>query len=280
MNDSFKIEGRYYISAKRASEISDYSADYVGQLCRGKKVDCRRIGRSWYVTEESLNHHIELVLQDEVYRNRVINLRGGRKALDSHKRREASGDEASITYESDHRDLLPLLSNVRDETRKPEREYEPLVTVPELPESGRSIVLRRVGTGVFAVLLIVGIVLASSYATGRVKEIVAVNAQSAGVYEVVQSIGSYFRRGYESVITFFSRGRPLAKNIPEAVPSPVAGRAAQGEGIAISPTTGSAGSDDLAKQKIRDSFSDAVDIRPDQSGTTGVITPIFRQARG
>ncbi|MCX6715643.1 MAG: hypothetical protein NT077_01340 [Candidatus Taylorbacteria bacterium] len=57
MKDLVEIEGKHYISSSRAAEISKYSKDYIGQLCRGKKIDSRLIGRSWYVNEESLMSH-------------------------------------------------------------------------------------------------------------------------------------------------------------------------------------------------------------------------------
>jgi trimeric autotransporter adhesin len=48
-----KIEGREYISARRAAEIGKYSNDYIGQLCRNKKIAARMIGRSWFVDQAS-----------------------------------------------------------------------------------------------------------------------------------------------------------------------------------------------------------------------------------
>lgn len=45
------------ISTARASELSGYSKDYVGQLCREDKIVCRRVSGHWYVNEESLNKH-------------------------------------------------------------------------------------------------------------------------------------------------------------------------------------------------------------------------------
>ena len=80
MKDSFISQGKKYISAKRASEISDYSSDYIGQLCRAQKLDCQVVGRVWFVVEESLLTHKAHVLQNESYRNRHDNLTGGRNA--------------------------------------------------------------------------------------------------------------------------------------------------------------------------------------------------------
>lgn len=76
MKDSFIFEGKKYISARRASEISGYASDYVGQLCRASKLDCRMVGRSWFVTEESLHLHKAAISREEGQRSRIENLRG------------------------------------------------------------------------------------------------------------------------------------------------------------------------------------------------------------
>lgn len=48
---AINLRGEIYISAKRASKITGYTRDYIGQLCHAKKVDAELIGRSWYVSE-------------------------------------------------------------------------------------------------------------------------------------------------------------------------------------------------------------------------------------
>ena len=64
MDKVLKFDGKKYISAKLAAEITGYTSDYVGQLCRGKKINSRLVGRSWYVLEKDLldhksSHHAE-----------------------------------------------------------------------------------------------------------------------------------------------------------------------------------------------------------------------------
>jgi len=51
------LGGIKYISSKRASLLTGYTKDYIGQLCRGKKVNAQLVGRTWYVEEESLLAH-------------------------------------------------------------------------------------------------------------------------------------------------------------------------------------------------------------------------------
>lgn len=51
------INGRDYEKASSLARKYRYTNDYIGQLCRAKKVDSELIGRTWYVNEESLIGH-------------------------------------------------------------------------------------------------------------------------------------------------------------------------------------------------------------------------------
>ncbi len=55
MSDELFISGKTYVSSRRASEISGYAQDYIGQLCRGGLIDAQRVGGLWYVFLDSLN---------------------------------------------------------------------------------------------------------------------------------------------------------------------------------------------------------------------------------
>src|SRR3989338_2228928 len=50
-------DGKEYISAIRAAEKIGYASDYIGQLCRAKKIPGQLIGKSWYVDFVSLVEH-------------------------------------------------------------------------------------------------------------------------------------------------------------------------------------------------------------------------------
>lgn len=54
--DELVIGGRQYVSSKRAAEITGYAKDYIGQLCRAKRIDGKLVGRNWYVEPRSLLH--------------------------------------------------------------------------------------------------------------------------------------------------------------------------------------------------------------------------------
>ena len=57
MNEPLNLKGKKFISAKRAAEISGYASDYIGQLSRMGKIEARMVGRTWFVSEESLKNH-------------------------------------------------------------------------------------------------------------------------------------------------------------------------------------------------------------------------------
>lgn len=51
------FDGKEYTKASVLALRFRYTPDYLGQLCRGKKVDARLVGRAWYINLDSLNHH-------------------------------------------------------------------------------------------------------------------------------------------------------------------------------------------------------------------------------
>jgi hypothetical protein len=57
MSNDIQIDGKSYISSKRAAELSGYAQDYIGQLARKSLIDARRIGGLWYVSMESLQDY-------------------------------------------------------------------------------------------------------------------------------------------------------------------------------------------------------------------------------
>lgn len=51
------IGGVDYLPAAKLAKDYKYTSDYIGQLCRAKKVDAQLVGRSWYVNPNSLADH-------------------------------------------------------------------------------------------------------------------------------------------------------------------------------------------------------------------------------
>ena len=57
MVGDISLDGKQYISSKRASDLSDYSQDYIGQLARGGYIDAKRVGGMWYISMDSLTSY-------------------------------------------------------------------------------------------------------------------------------------------------------------------------------------------------------------------------------
>jgi|GEM_PF-1898775 len=60
MTQRLDFGGKEFISAKEAAVIAGYTSDYVGQLCRGGKVESKMVGRTWFVSKDSILKHKEL----------------------------------------------------------------------------------------------------------------------------------------------------------------------------------------------------------------------------
>ncbi len=128
------LDGREYTKASVVAKRFNYTADYLGQLCRGKKVDARVIGRTWFVNIDSLEGHKSKkyatlrkpqikVLEDgeqevkiktsgiapKQYIKRVsMPLRSVHKSLQSSSLSEGAR-EVDVTYEADEASLLPAI---------------------------------------------------------------------------------------------------------------------------------------------------------------------------
>lgn len=60
------LDNTKYTKASVLAKQFKYTADYVGQLCRAKKVDARLVGRTWFVNADSLSEHKEKTHQKPV----------------------------------------------------------------------------------------------------------------------------------------------------------------------------------------------------------------------
>ena len=54
------INGKTYISSRRAGEIFGYTNDYVGQLARAGKIESTIVGRSRYVDYSSISDYVRV----------------------------------------------------------------------------------------------------------------------------------------------------------------------------------------------------------------------------
>jgi hypothetical protein len=57
--DIVTVNGVEYEKASVIAKKFKYTSDYIGQLCRARKVDSQLVGRTWYVNPDSLKSHHE-----------------------------------------------------------------------------------------------------------------------------------------------------------------------------------------------------------------------------
>ena len=57
MSDVIWLDGKEYISSKRASELSGYAQDYIGQLARKGLIAAKRVGGLWFISMQSLTEY-------------------------------------------------------------------------------------------------------------------------------------------------------------------------------------------------------------------------------
>jgi len=146
------IDGVTYTKAGTLAKKFRYTTDYIGQLCRAEKVDAQLVGRSWYVSEDSLEAHssrrIEAIRQDEIAleektfssTDSVVKVSAPlskitKKMLSSNSSPYlASGHYSVAKYESDSVDLLPVMQ-IRPEPAKfvANDELAP-VSSPDIPK--------------------------------------------------------------------------------------------------------------------------------------------------
>ena len=55
--DTITVDGKMYMKATKAADDVGYTSDYIGQLCRKGALVGMMLGKTWYVTEESLLLH-------------------------------------------------------------------------------------------------------------------------------------------------------------------------------------------------------------------------------
>jgi len=65
MEETLNIGGKKYIASSSAARKTGYAPDYIGQLCRSRKVDAIRVGRAWFVDVASLSTYTEIDLCGE-----------------------------------------------------------------------------------------------------------------------------------------------------------------------------------------------------------------------
>lgn len=125
------IGGVTYLPATKLAKQYRYTTDYIGQLCRSKKIDAQLVGRSWYVNPTSLDAHkngryakvstsklntkpveveeVKIRVEPVMSKTTVKSLNGNNSGEVSSRNFAKRIDWKPVKYELDESDLLPPL---------------------------------------------------------------------------------------------------------------------------------------------------------------------------
>jgi hypothetical protein len=117
--DVLTVGGKEYVKASVIARDLGYTSDYVGQLCRARKVNAKLVGRSWYVDSSSIQSH-----KGTRYRStQAKSLKELRQNIGNVSQKsvlEAPANfythnkaENKVRYESDEAELIPAVSKVK-----------------------------------------------------------------------------------------------------------------------------------------------------------------------
>ncbi len=368
------LQGKRFISSKRASNISGYSSDYIGQLCRAKKIDGKMVGHAWFVDQDSLEAHMASSAAPEAFKDRHQNFKKNKDQRLSPKieRGAAISDAGRISskeaalkygYTNDYLGQLcragkldgrifgntwfiteESLAAHKDRIEKAAREKEaqtammepaalqsfgiqnlnaphgavattaigsapvvhvassvighaqpivsqnalvlsPVVAKPMVTKSGLSPIavssfVRKAYVAAIAVALVVSVGALSLATFGSKPSSVSNRPLTASVYAAAESFLSFIGSEYRALVALLSGTSASVAVAPKSEAPQAQAHVPSQSGIAVAPSSGSSAADQERIQKIKDSFSDEVVVKPDQSGTSGVITPVFRQSAG
>lgn len=117
--EHISINGEKFVKASSIARELGYTADYVGQLCRGEKVEAQLVGRSWFVSEEGLRAHKRDRYRSTASKSKEA-LRETKSEINTPSLRAPSHfykgvTSSSVNYETDQEDLLPT---VQEKTTK------------------------------------------------------------------------------------------------------------------------------------------------------------------
>jgi len=275
--DSLAIDGKIYLSSKRAAEIAGYSKDYVGQLCRSGKLVCRTVGRLWYVDEASLRKH-----QAESFKANQTSFRPAGFVPSAPQKPV----ELNIS-----KPLIPAAISDGFSVHNPINTPSPVSSKPVSNNYSRlmltiAIAVIIVMAGGMTTLLAGGSLLPKDFSR-------SIDGNLASVYSVTNAVsgilGSAFDLVYSDIASDVFRFSPSNPSAQLALSNSANDEVDESDnpmvahaGLVVVPQTVSSTNATDAKlaQTITNSFSDNVTVTPGPNGTTGVITPEFRTIKG
>lgn len=127
------IEGKEFVSADRAAKLVGYTKDYVGQLARAGKIEAKRIGRSWYISQNSITKHKLSVHYTLTKPKKPV-----QKESDDSENVSLHVEESQMVDELNARDTSNINSISGNDSHEDSEEYDLL---PRLIEKKRDVLL-------------------------------------------------------------------------------------------------------------------------------------------
>ncbi len=289
MNNELYFEGKKYISAKRASELSGYNSDYIGQLCRGNKIDARRVGRGWFIGENSILEHKKNA--SEKVRGTISFPPTVSHYFDSISEKVNTPDPSHLSLSSIfdpklkqalfYLALVPFVSAIFflvSISYNKSFQANVAVVSEKIVSFQQNLVANTASHVTDYVTLVdqspdASSVNKTSFVIGKIFGSIAksFNRLALGTYRFVSALFNF-----DTVNTFVMRDTNHFDGVADTGATKDLGDGRIG--IVTSPSTGNAMADERLKQKIKDSFSDETKVYPDDTGTSGVIKPVFKKS--
>jgi hypothetical protein len=272
MKDALILQGKKFISAKRAAIIFGYTSDYVGQLCREGRIECTMVGRSWFVSEDSVLKHKASSLDVKNANSFASSLPSVDK-VDSRRTDVAPILTSSITL----KDLVDSSVDIRSMvgSSSVERNIKLPVSVMETGITSDAKIPKIDSKGlVNSIGSIEGVV-----DKNIPSQINNINNSSSGEVRVSRrfskaDLSLVLILLLLSVILF---GRNFISYFPYSSKNIVATVL---NGVVVAPSASTSIENESMKNDLRNPFSDEVNVLPDSSGTAGVIVPVFKESKG
>ncbi len=315
MRHEFFFEDKKYISASRASKITGYNSDYIGQLCRKGSLACKMMGRTWFVDETSLINH--QVSASASHRGRPI--ASPKIATPEISNTNPTNDEVDVptfsatpAFPTEAPISTDLLDNVQNSGLAFRSFHQDALNFIDRgsEKTQNQAFLQKLALTVSVVIFAI-IVTPFFIGRGNMVKSLALVAEPAEKIislenkftDTVASVGLY-RSGVQGSVSYSANaldsvGMMIAEKVNTAIQvvyrgtgnifkiaskklrlvfnQGVENQAANVQlGVTVLPASPDTEINERVKQYVRDSFSDETEILPDKSGTSGILKPVFR----
>lgn len=245
MQNDLLLDGKKYISVNRASKETGYSQDYIGQLCRQNKIPSRLIGRTWYLDIDVLTKYKNQVKSKN--EKKLVHTDNSVDNIDDlvYTRQENKGNLHEYSrYESEEAVVLPTLKN-----KKSKKNHSlDLVRNPIVFSSAFLVSLFIAGNVIFSWLSFLA-----------PQQIETVNFEISVISKEIVDGFISIKKDIQLALVASTTNDDAEMNVSE--------------GIVVFPD--SPEREDLIS-RIKNSFSDEVEILMDEGGESGVIRPVFK----